>query len=78
MKLDDLIVEKPQATCFLRASGDSMSWTGVQDGDILVVDRRGEANADSVCVLAAEDGLVLATGTGGQVWGVVKYVLRAI
>lgn len=76
MKLDDLIIEKPASTWYLRASGDSMSWAGVEDGDILVVDR--EAQAGDVLVVATEEGLELAKGTGGHVWGVVKYILRTI
>lgn len=78
MKLDDLIIEKPESTCFLRASGDSMTWAGVEDGDILVVDKEAEKGEDRICVLVKEVGLELAKTANESVWGVVKYVLRAI
>lgn len=78
MKLDDLIVERPGSTWFLKASGDSMKWADVEDGDILVVDREARAEAAGVLVVAAEDGLKLAKTANDPVWGVVRYVLRAI
>lgn len=37
--LTQLLVTHPQATYFLRASGESMIEAGIFDGDILVVDR---------------------------------------
>ncbi len=39
LNLMDLCVKHPQATFFLRARGESMIGAGIDDGDILVVDR---------------------------------------
>lgn len=39
IELTQLLVTHPQATYFLRASGESMIEAGIFDGDILVVDR---------------------------------------
>ncbi|MCM0605917.1 MAG: translesion error-prone DNA polymerase V autoproteolytic subunit [Xanthomonadaceae bacterium] len=37
--LNELMVKRPAATFFVRASGDSMLGAGIHTGDILVVDR---------------------------------------
>ncbi|MCG7587468.1 LexA family transcriptional regulator [Photobacterium sp. OFAV2-7] len=39
LDLDDYLIRNPNATFFLRASGDSMVGAGIYDGDLLVVDR---------------------------------------
>ncbi len=38
LDLNDLLVQRPSATCFVRVSGDSMIEGGIGDGDMLVVD----------------------------------------
>lgn len=37
LDLNDLLVQRPSATCFVRISGDSMIEGGISDGDMLVV-----------------------------------------
>ncbi|MCK4841181.1 MAG: translesion error-prone DNA polymerase V autoproteolytic subunit [Methylococcales bacterium] len=39
LDLNDLLVQKPAATFFVRASGESMLGAGIHSNDILVVDR---------------------------------------
>ena len=39
LDLNELLVRRPAATFFFRASGDSMLGAGIRSGDILVVDR---------------------------------------
>lgn len=39
LDLNELLVKRPAATFFVRASGDSMLGAGIRPGDILVVDR---------------------------------------
>ena len=39
LDLNQLLVKKPEATFFVRAVGNSMTGAGIQNGDILVVDR---------------------------------------
>lgn len=57
INLHRLLVERPAATYLYRADGWSMAGVGINDGDILVVDR-------SVRPLAGD--LVLATWDGNQ------------
>lgn len=54
LDLNELLVRKPSATFFVRATGDSMTGAGIQSGDILVVDRSLEA-VDGSIVIAAVD-----------------------
>jgi len=39
LDLDEYLVHNPAATFMVRGSGDSMVGAGIQDGDVLVVDR---------------------------------------
>jgi DNA polymerase V len=39
LDLNELLIQNPAATFFVRVSGDSMEGAGINDGDILVVDR---------------------------------------
>ncbi|MDR0620480.1 MAG: translesion error-prone DNA polymerase V autoproteolytic subunit [Deltaproteobacteria bacterium] len=55
LDLQRLVVKNPAATFFLRVSGDSMSGAGINDGDLLVVDRSKPAGQGSV-VIASLDG----------------------
>ena len=55
LDLNELLVARPAATYFVRAAGDSMSGAGVQDGDLLVVDRSLEPE-DGSMVIACVDG----------------------
>ena len=55
LDLNSLLVYRPAATFYVRASGDSMTGAGIQSGDILVVDRSLTARDGSV-VVACLDG----------------------
>ncbi len=55
LDLNELLVQRPAATYFVRAEGDSMIEAGIHPGDILVVDRSLEARHGDV-VIAAVDG----------------------
>lgn len=54
LDLNRLLVNRPAATFFLRANGQSMQGAGIQSGDLLVVDRSLEA-ADGHVVIACVD-----------------------
>jgi DNA polymerase V len=56
--LNDALVPRPQSTFVFRAKGHSMSRSGVDDGDILVVDR-ALAPTDGCTVIAVVEGELL-------------------
>ena len=55
LDLNELLVARPAATYFVRASGDSMSGAGIRSGDLLVVDRAINP-VDGSVVIACVDG----------------------
>lgn len=55
LSLDDHLIDQPEATFFVRVTGNSMTGFGIHDGDLLVVDRSMEP-ADRSVVIAVVDG----------------------
>ncbi|MDR2442767.1 MAG: translesion error-prone DNA polymerase V autoproteolytic subunit [Deltaproteobacteria bacterium] len=55
LDLQRLVVKNPAATFFLKVSGNSMSGAGINDGDLLVVDRSKKVASGRI-VIAAWDG----------------------
>ena len=49
--LNQHLIRHPAATFFVRVSGDSMTGAGIQDGDLLIVDRA--AGVTSGCIVVA-------------------------
>ncbi len=59
LDLNDLLVDNPTATFFVKVSGDSMEGARIFDGDILVVDRSIEAKSGLIVVAAVYGELVV-------------------
>ena len=55
LDLNEYLVENPQATFFVRVSGDSMRDAFIRSGDVLIVDRAREPMHNKV-VIAALNG----------------------
>lgn len=55
LDLSDMLVEHPQATFLLRVAGPSMREYGIDDGDVIVVDRAIRARHGHI-VVAVVDG----------------------
>ena len=55
LDLNTYLVRNPAATFMVKVSGDSMTGAGINDGDILVVDRSGEPASGKI-VVAVLDG----------------------
>ena len=55
LDLNELLVQRQEATYFLRVKGDSMQGAGIHSGDLIVVDRSIEAQ-DGYVVVAEVDG----------------------
>lgn len=58
LDINDLVVDNPASTFFVRVEGDSMEDAGIFSGDVLVVDRAVEAK-DGRIVVAAVNGEML-------------------
>ncbi|MEN9920289.1 MAG: hypothetical protein RL538_182 [Candidatus Parcubacteria bacterium] len=59
LDLNDLLIDNPTATFFVRVAGDSMEGAGIFDGDILVVDRSVMPVDGSIVVAAVFGELVV-------------------
>jgi len=55
LDINELLIEHPAATFFVRVAGDSMIGASIQDGDILVVDR-SKKPVDGHIVIALVNG----------------------
>jgi DNA polymerase V len=59
LDLNDLLIDNPTATFFVRVAGDSMEGAGIYDGDILVVDRSVQPTDGRIVVAAVFGELVV-------------------
>ncbi|MBD9363773.1 LexA family protein [Methylomonas fluvii] len=59
LDLNELLVQKPAATCFIRAPGVSMLGAGVHPNDILVVDRSIEPVPGKIVICALNGELTV-------------------
>tara|TARA_B100001248_G_scaffold130097_1_gene97580 strand:- start:1485 stop:1874 length:390 start_codon:yes stop_codon:yes gene_type:complete len=50
LDLNDLLIDHPSATYYVRVNGDSMLGAGIHSGDLLVVDRSLEVIDNSIVV----------------------------
>lgn len=59
LDLNDLLIQKPAATFFVRAEGESMLGAGIHPNDILVVDRSLEPAVGKVVICALNGELTV-------------------
>ena len=59
LDLNDLLIQKPAATFFVRAQGESMLGAGIHPNDILVVDRSLEPVPGRIVICALDGELVV-------------------
>lgn len=68
--LNKELVRHPASTFFGRASGESMNGAGIDDGDILIIDKSLEPydGAAAVCFLDGNFTLKFIRKKGSQIW----------
>jgi len=59
LDINDLVVENPASTFYVRVAGDSMEGAGIFDNDVLVVDRSLEPKNGSIVVAAVFGEMVV-------------------
>ncbi|ABM62052.1 translesion error-prone DNA polymerase V autoproteolytic subunit [Halorhodospira halophila] len=59
LDLNELCIEHPAATYFVRAAGESMLGVGIHPGDVLVVDRALEARHRDIVIAAWQGELTV-------------------
>lgn len=84
LDLNRLLIEHPPATFFMRVRTTQSSY-GIQDGDVLIVDRAVVPTGNSLVLTEGEQELVIrryrdmmatASGKETRVWGTVTYIIR--
>ena len=55
LDLNELLVKNPPATYFVRAAGNSMVDAGIQEGDILVVDRSIQPENNAIVIACVDN-----------------------
>lgn len=83
LDLSKRLIARPAATFFLRAAGASPD-AGVEEGDLLIVDRAEPAAAGRAIIAVVRGELVVRRLPAGwreddglELWGVVTWVVRA-
>ncbi|MCP4597172.1 translesion error-prone DNA polymerase V autoproteolytic subunit [Neptuniibacter sp.] len=59
LDLNELLIQRPAATYFVRAEGDSMQEAGIHSGDILIVDRSIDACHGDIVIAALQGELTV-------------------
>ena len=59
LDLNDLLIQTPAATFFVRAEGESMLGAGIHPNDILVVDRSIDPTVGKIVICALNDELTV-------------------
>lgn len=59
LDLNELLIDNPTSTFFVRVSGDSMEGAGIFDGDYLIVDRSVPATVGKIVIAAVFGDLVV-------------------
>lgn len=59
LDLNDLMIDNPTSTFFVRVQGDSMEGARIFDGDVLVIDRAVQAREGMIVVAAINGELVV-------------------
>ncbi|MFN3698378.1 MAG: LexA family protein [Pseudobdellovibrio sp.] len=59
LNLHDLVVKRPAATYFMRASGDSMTGVGIYPDDVLVIDRSIKPRSGQIVVASINNEYTL-------------------
>jgi DNA polymerase V len=57
--LNQHLIRHPAATFFVRVSGDSMTGAGIQNGDLLIIDRAAECVSGCIVVARVHDEFTL-------------------
>ncbi len=59
LDLNDLLIDNPAATFFVRVEGDSMEGAGIFSGDILIIDRSVSLKSGQIVVAAVYGEMVV-------------------
>ncbi len=87
LDLNRLLIKRPAATFFMRASGNHLRDTGIANHDLLIIDRAREVTSSSIVIALVNGELQLrrfstlkpetqSPGDSHEIWGVVTCVIH--
>lgn len=82
LNLHEHVVKHPSSTFFVRVNGNSMHYSGIHSGDMLVVDRSLLSQQGSIVVVISEGEFMVKEFNSSfpqqdvQIWGVVTYIIH--
>ena len=59
MNLEQIIVQRPTSTFYVRVEGGAMKAAGIHDGDILVVDRSLTPTSGSILIFTMDEEVLI-------------------
>lgn len=70
MSIDDYLIERKEATYMLEVKGDSMIDAGIQEGDLVIVERGREPKIGNIVIAEVDGGWTMKyyRKTDGKVW----------
>ncbi len=82
INLNELLVKRAAATFFFKVVGAKGRYEGIEDGDLLIVDRSVSPSVGKIVVGAIQGELIVKKLVGDegefQVWGVVTCVIHPV
>jgi SOS regulatory protein LexA len=70
MSIDEYLIENKEATYMLEVKGDSMIDAGIQEGDLVIAERRNDPKDGEIVIAEVDGGFTMKyyRKQGGKVW----------
>ena len=81
--LNDVLVNNPSATFFIRVVGNSFSKYDIKENDVLIIDKSlsPKQNQLAIVIQEGEFNIIRALPpyeTDTQLWGVITYIIKSV
>lgn len=81
--LNNVLVENPNATFFVRVEDDSFQSFGINEDDVLIIDKSLEYTKGSLALVTQEGDFKVhrfaeSSETSLQIWGIIVYIIKSV
>ncbi|MGB0885262.1 MAG: S24 family peptidase [Chitinophagales bacterium] len=81
--LNDVLVENPNATFFVRVDDDSFKDFGITQNDVLIIDKSKTPVKNSLALVVKDEEFTVYKFTKKsnealQIWGVITYIVKSV
>jgi SOS-response transcriptional repressor LexA len=77
LSIFDFVEYHPEASFFMKYTGDDLIEFSIFKGDILIIDRSVEFKEGKLCVCFSDD-FYITKNPKNSIWGVIKYVIKEV